>query len=269
VGLASGLSKIVSARSTGAHVCALSTAGAVHCWGNNTYGQLGNGESTVVLAPAVVNTAEMPSLPTSVSVVATGTTLTVSWTASVNGGADVVLYSLSGSAGSCTTLGTYSCVLSGLSLSTSYTISITSETVVGVSVAATSSATTTGVPGKPTGVIASNGNTTVGVSWLAPVSNGGSALLGYHVYLNGVEGCSTLVNDAQPLQCAVGSLTNGSTYAVTVKAENINGLSVASDAASATPDTTTTTSTTTSTSTSTSVSTGTKMFGITFIFLFY
>jgi hypothetical protein len=240
IGMSSGVSKIVSARSTGAHACVLSTAGAVYCWGNNTYGQLGNSESAVVLAPTVVNTVELPSSPTGVNVVAAGRTLTVSWTASVSGGAEVVLYNVAGTAGSCSTLGTTSCVLSGLALSTSYSLSITAETVVGVSVAATSNATTTGVPGRPTAVMASSGNTTLDVSWNAPASSGGETLLGYRVYVNGVEGCATLVTDAQPLRCLVGSLSNGTSYAITVKAENVNGLSLASDAASATPDTTTT-----------------------------
>ena len=36
------------------HTCALLTGGGIHCWGQNTYGQLGTGDMTTKLTPTAV-----------------------------------------------------------------------------------------------------------------------------------------------------------------------------------------------------------------------
>ncbi len=50
-----GLSDAVALAAGIAHTCALQASGAVLCWGNNTFGQLGNASSNNSLSPEVVN----------------------------------------------------------------------------------------------------------------------------------------------------------------------------------------------------------------------
>ena len=81
------------------------------------------------------------------------------------------------------------------------------------------------VPDAPTGVTASPGNGRISVGWLAPVSNGRSAIKGYTATANPGGGkCSTAGTRA----CTIGSLHNGTAYTVTVTATNAIGTSPAS-----------------------------------------
>jgi alpha-tubulin suppressor-like RCC1 family protein len=63
VGLVTGLSSgVIDVSARNGHACALTTNGAVQCWGSNTYGQLGNGTTT------------NPNVPTQVTGLTTGVT---------------------------------------------------------------------------------------------------------------------------------------------------------------------------------------------------
>lgn len=80
-------------------------------------------------------------------------------------------------------------------------------------------------PGVPTGVTGVAGNGSVTVSWLAPASDGGSAITGYTVTAApGGAHCTT----TGALSCTVNGLTNGTPYTFTVTATNAAGTSGAS-----------------------------------------
>lgn len=97
------------------------------------------------------------------------------------------------------------------------------------------------VPGAPTGLTATSGNAQVSLSWTAPSSNGGSAIIGYNVYRGTTAGGEA----STPIVTVSGSttsytntgLTNSQTYYYTVKAVNSVGISATSNEASATPAT--------------------------------
>ena len=90
--------------------------------------------------------------------------------------------------------------------------------------------------GAPTKVTATVGNAAASVTWLAPASDGFSAITGYTATLN--PGGFTCATDAAGRNCSVGNLTNGTTYSVSVTAINILGAGIPSTEIQAIPVTT-------------------------------
>ena len=98
-------------------------------------------------------------------------------------------------------------------------------------------ATPQGAPGAPTGLAAVAGSGAVTLSWTAPGSNGGSAIIGYTVTGTPAgggtaAGCPATAPDTT---CTVSGLTNGVLYTFTVTATNSVGTSSASTSTTATP----------------------------------
>jgi titin len=87
------------------------------------------------------------------------------------------------------------------------------------------------VPGVPTGLTATAGNAQVTLNWVAPASDGGSAIDYYIIYQNGVA----LPTHATGLTTTITGLTNGQSYSFTVAAHNAIGPSVQTGAQASTP----------------------------------
>jgi predicted phage tail protein len=139
---------------------------------------------------------------------------------------------------------TTSCVVTDLATGTLYYFTVTAVNAYGSSAASNEASATPAVsPGPPTGLTATPGNASVGLTWTAPGSDGGSAITGYNVYIGTSPGgeSATPVNGATLVTTTsyiVTGLRNGTVYYFTVAAVNAVGSSAASDEASATPSTT-------------------------------
>ncbi len=124
--------------------------------------------------------------------------------------------------------------VTGLSNGQQYTFTVAAHNSVGTgslssAVNATPSPSPT-VPGAPTGLIATPGNTQITLSWEAPNNNGGAAVDYYIVYQNGVD----TFHSTTASKIATG-LINGQSYNFTVAAHNSIGAGVQTAAVTATP----------------------------------
>jgi hypothetical protein len=123
-------------------------------------------------------------------------------------------------------------VVSGLTDGQAYTFTVTATNGIGTGPSSASSSPVTPVaaatvPGAPTNVTAVTGNGQATVSWTAPASNGGSAIIQYTVTSSPAGGQATT---AGATSAAVINLTNGTTYTFTVTATNSVGTGPASAA---------------------------------------
>ncbi len=176
--------------------------------------------------PVNVTPAGVPNAPTGVVAVAGNGSASITWLPpAFTGGSPLTSYTVTSNVGGFTTavIGSQTnAVINGLSNGVAYRFRVFATNAVGNGpVSAYSLAVTPrGVPGAPTGVSASPGNTSATVNWTAPASTGGSPITDYVVTSSG--GHSTTV-PATARSALVSGLTNGVGYTFTVVARNAIG----------------------------------------------
>ncbi|MDB5238684.1 MAG: fibronectin type protein [Candidatus Parcubacteria bacterium] len=175
-----------------------------------------------------------PSIPLSLVATRGNGQITLTWSApSSNGGSAITTYKVYNNGGgvASTTSGT-SATITGLTNGTLYSYYVTAVNTAGESASSSpSSATPATVPGSPTGLGATRGDTQISLSWTAPASDGGSSVTSYNVYVSG----GALATTTSGTTATITGLTNGVSYSYYVTAVNALGESASSSIASATP----------------------------------
>jgi len=159
---------------------------------------------------------------------------------STDGGATFPLLGVTTAAGAGSTLTT---TLTGLTNGTALTVAVRADNLNGSSAASLpTTVTPSTVPNAPTALSAVPGNTTAVLTFTPPagVGTGGSAITGYDVSVDGGATfplTSVVTTGASPLTTTLTGLTNGTALTVAVRADNLNGSSVASLTTTVTPAT--------------------------------
>ncbi len=229
---------------TGPLSCSVSglTNGTSYTFTVTAHNADGNGLSS---APSnAVTPSTMPDAPTILSADRGNLSAILTWTVPANNGSPITGYTVTEVTGD--SVGAHptcsvsppatgnTCIVSGLTNGTTYTFTILATNVAGPgSPSAVSNSvvpsTVPSKPGTPTGV---SHNGSVAVTWTAPASDGGAAIIGYTVTASpGLLTCGTTT----ALTCTVLGLTNDTPYTFTVTATNVAGSTTSDPSAAVTP----------------------------------
>lgn len=162
----------------------------------------------------------LPEAPVNVAATAANAAATITWTAP-SGTVGTVTYTATSSPGglTCTTSGT-SCTVTGLTNGTTYTFTVIAANSAGTGPSSAPSSSVTPnvpLPGAPTAVTATAGNSTALISWAAPSGTSGNVTYTVTSSPGGLT-CTT-----SGTSCTVTGLANGTAYTFSVTASNSGG----------------------------------------------
>ena len=193
---------------------------------------LGTSSPGVVTATAVTN----PAAPTNIEESATAGSIVIWWNAPTHDGGSAIsnyVATATDSAGNSTSCSTIelTCSIDGLANRTSYDVQVVAFNTVGGSPGASGgSVSTLTTPGAPTAVNVLGGPRTIAVWWNAPTDDGGAPVTSYRATATDALG-NSFSCDAGPgissnwTSCNIDGLANGTSYVVTVVANNAAGAS--------------------------------------------
>ncbi len=194
-------------------------------------------------ASSAVTPRSLPSAPTNVSGTPGNGQVDLTWTAPTsNGGSAITGYRVTPYIGATAQTPVpfastaTSQTITGLTNGSAYTFTVAATTAAGTGAdsPASSAITPRTVPGAPTGVSGTPGNTQVDLTWTAPASTGGSAIAGYAVTpFIGATAQSPIVFNSTATSQTITGLTNGTAYTFKVKATNAAGTGAPTPRASA------------------------------------
>lgn len=176
---------------------------------------------TIVLdtaAGATKTKISKPGAPLSVTATSGNATETISWSPSSSDGGSAIsgyIVKAKPQLKSCSTAGTTSCVLTGLTNGVLYTATVQALNAKGKSPASAAIQFKPGLPGQPGAVTGAAGDTSVNVSWIAPSDNGSTVTLYTVTASDAIHVCAAIATS-----CTVTGLTDGTSYTFTVTATN-------------------------------------------------
>ena len=222
---------VVNGSSVANTTCTISglTNGAVQSITVTAVNEAGTSEASNAISKTPRST---PGAPVGIKLTPLNGGVSVSWNSPVDsGGATITQYTVTaaptGTAGSVNTCvqnssEARSCLITGLSNGTSYTVTVVATNGVGDGPASTSqNVIPADVPTSPTAVIPTVGNGSISVKWKA-AQDSGSPILSYRVDLT-PGGYSCEITDLSFLGCTIADLDNGVPYSVSVFATNAVG----------------------------------------------
>ena len=170
---------------------------------------------------------QQPGPPTNVIAVGSQSQITVTWTPPLNnGGSPIINYTVTRFPDLVTRTGLSPMIFTDVSNGSPYSFSVVSRNSVGISVPSAVSNTVIpgSVPGAPTSVFGTAGDSQVTVFWTAPVNTGGIPIVSYTV----ISTPESVTVTSTGTSVVVPGLRNTIAYTFTVIAVNAIGSSVAS-----------------------------------------
>jgi outer membrane protein OmpA-like peptidoglycan-associated protein len=193
----------------------------------NTVGSSAESQPSGAVTPATV-----PGAPVITGAAPADGKTTVTFTAPADNGADIDSYTVTatpvgGGVPATATCASSPCAIDGLTNGVAYRITVHATNAVGDGAESGSvDSTPATVPDAPANLTVTRGDGELGLSFDPPAFDGGSAVTGYQVTLDGGDTWETLsTSGSAPVTATLTGLTNGTSYDIEVRAVNDQGTS--------------------------------------------